>query len=122
MVSIEYEMKLEKFENEIKDEKAMDKKLKKLFLNEYDEMIGDILNLKEDLIIDQIKEGISLFLEDNYTNSSLSDDRLSKLVEKNINEIKSKYKHDYTLINKVWTAYEKISKRRTNNEFFFKKF
>ena len=122
MVSIEYEMKLEKFENEIKDEKAMDKKLKKLFLNEYDEMIGDILNLKEDLIIDQIKEGISLILEDNYTNSSLSDDRLSKLVEKNINEIKSKYKHDYALINKAWTAYEKISKRRTNNEFFFKKF
>ena len=122
MVSIEYEMKLEKFENEIKDEKAMDKKLKKLFLNEYDEMIGDILNLKEDLIIDQIKEGISLFLEDNYTNSSLSDDRLSKLVEKNINEIKSKYKHDYALINKAWTAYEKISKRRTNNEFFLKNF
>jgi len=31
MVSIEYEMKLEHFENEIKDIKTMDKKLKILF-------------------------------------------------------------------------------------------
>ena len=122
MVSIEYEMKLEKFEKEIQDEKAMDKKLKILFLNEFDEMIGDILNLKEDLFIDQIKEGVSLLLEDYYTDSCLSDDRLSKLVEKNINEIKSKYKHDYALINKAWVAYEKVSKRRTNNEFFLKNF
>ena len=51
MVSIEYEMKLEKFENDIEDEKSMDKKLKNLFFNEYDEMIGDILNLKDDLFI-----------------------------------------------------------------------
>ena len=80
MVSIEYEMKLEQFENEIKDVKAMDKKLKILFSNEYNEMLGDILNLKEDIFIDQVKEGVSLLLEDYYTDSSLSDNRLSKLL------------------------------------------
>ena len=122
MVSIEYEMKLEKFEKEIENEKAMDKKLKILFLNEYDEMIGDILNLKDDLFIDQIKEGVSLLLEDYYTDSCLSDDRLLQLIENHINEIKSKYKHDFNLIDKSWANYEKISKRRTNNDLFLKNY
>ena len=36
------------------------------FLNEYDELIGDILNLKDDIFIDQVKEGVSLLLEDFY--------------------------------------------------------
>ena len=122
MVSIEYAEKLDKFEKDIKDEKSMDKYLKTLFLNEYDEMIGDILNLKDDLFIEQIKEGVSLLLEDNYTGDCLSDKRLSKLIENNIEEIKNNYKHDYTLINKAWTAFEKLSKRRTNNEYFLKNF
>ena len=116
MVSIEYEMKLEQFENEIKDEKTMDKKLKILFSNEYNEMLGDILNLKEDIFIDQVKEGVSLLLEDYYTDSSLSDNRLSKLLEENITEIKNKYKQDYNLINKAWSTYDKSSKRRSNND------
>jgi hypothetical protein len=116
MVSLEYEMKLEKFEHDIKDEKKLNKKLRILFSNEYDEILGDILNLKDELFIDQVKEGVSLLLEDHYTDSCLSDDRLSKLLEDNINEIKSKYKHDYALINKAWVGYDKISKRRSNNE------
>ena len=109
-------MKLEQFENEIKDEKTMDKKLKILFSNEYNEMLGDILNLKEDIFIDQVKEGVSLLLEDYYTDSSLSDNRLSKLLEENITEIKNKYKQDYNLINKAWSTYDKSSKRRSNND------
>ena len=116
MVSIENEMKLEQFENEIKDVKTMDKKLKILFSNEYNEILGDILNLKEEIFIDQVKEGVSLLLEDYYTDTCLSDDRLSKLLEENITEIKNKYKHDYNLISKAWSAYDKTSKRRSNND------
>ena len=122
MVSLEYEMKLEKFEHDIKDEKKLNKKLKILFENEYDEILGDILNLKDELFIDQVKEGVSLLLEDHYTDSCLSDDRLTKLLEDNINEIKSKYRYDYALINKAWTNYNKISKRRSNNESFLSGF
>ena len=59
MVSLEYELKLQKFENEIKDEKGMDKKLKFLFLNEFEEIIAGILNLKDELFIEQVKEGVS---------------------------------------------------------------
>ena len=118
MASLEYELKLENFEKEIKDEKGMDKKLKIFFLNEYEEIIGDILNLKDELFIEQVKEGVSLLLEDFYTDSCLSDNILSKIFEKNLNEIKNKYENDFSLINKVWTSYEKSSKRRQNNDIF----
>ena len=118
MVSLEYELKFEKFEKEIKDEKGMDKKLKILFLNEYEEIIGDILNLKDELFIEQVKEGVSLLLEDFYTDGCLSDNLLSKIFEKNLNEIKNRYENDFSLINKVWSSYEKSSKRRQNNDIF----
>ena len=96
MVSLEYELKFEKFEKEIKDEKGMDKKLKILFLNEYEEIIGDILNLKDELFIEQVKEGVSLLLEDFYTDGCLSDNLLSKIFEKNLNEIKNRYENDFS--------------------------
>ena len=66
----------------------MDKKLKIFFLNEYEELIGDILNLKDELFIEQVKEGVSLLLEDFYTDNCLTDNILSKIFEKNLNEIK----------------------------------
>ena len=116
MASLENEIKLEKFENEIKDENAMNKKLKILFLNEYDELISDILNLKDDLFIDQVKEGVSLLLEDFYTISCLSDETLTKLIQKNLNEITEKYNHDYKLIDNAVTSYEKTSNKRMNND------
>ena len=122
MTSLEYELKMEQFEKDIQNEKAMDKKLKILFLNEYEEIIGDILNLKEELFIDQVKEGVSLQLEDQYTDSCLTDNKLSKLVEKNLNEIKNKYEHDFSLINEAWQSYEKSSKRRINNDIYLSGF
>ena len=118
MASLEYELKLEKFEKDIEDEKGMDKKLKMLFLNEYEEIIGDILNLKDDLFIEQVKEGVSLLLEDFYTDSCLSDNTLSKIFEKNLNEIKNKYENDFSLINTVWSSYEKSSIKRQNNDIY----
>ena len=122
MASLENEMKLEQFEDEIKDEKAMDKKLKILFLNEYDELIGDILNLKDDIFIDQVKEGVSLLLEDFYTINCLSNEKLLKLVDNNLADIKNKYNNDYTLINQALISFEKISKRRINNDNYLANF
>ena len=120
MIPLDYDIKLEKFEKDMKNKEEMSKKLKSLFLYEYDEIIVDILNLKEDLFIDQIKEGVSLVLEDLYSDISLNDERLLLLFNKNIEEIKAKYNHDHFLINKALISYNKISKRRTNYENLLK--
>ena len=54
MALLEYELKLQKFEND-----------------EFEEIIGDTLNLKDELFIEQVKERVSLLLEDFYTDSCL---------------------------------------------------
>ena len=116
MAGIEAELKLSKFEQDIKNQKTFNEKLISLFSTEYDEIINDILNLKEDLFIDQIKEGVSLVLEDKYTDYCLTENQVIKLISKNIDEIKNKYKQDFFLINKAWISYEKNSKKRINKD------
>ena len=116
MAGIEAELKLSKFEQDIKNQKTFNEKLTSLFNTEYDEIINDILNLKEDLFIDQIKEGVSLVLEDKYTDYCLTENHVIKLISKNIDEIKNKYKQDFFLINNAWITYEKNSKKRINKD------
>ena len=116
------ETKFEKFENEIKDEKSFGKKLNTLFQEQYKDNIDDILILKEEMFLDQLREGIQLLLEENYSDNCLSDDRLMKLITDNMDEIQKQYNHDYSLINKAWLSYEKVSKRRTNNEYLLSNF
>ena len=116
------ETKFEKFENEIKDEKSFGKKLNTLFQEQYKDNIDDILILKEEMFLDQLREGIQLLLEENYSDNCLSDDRLMKLIIDNMDEIQKQYNHDYSLINKAWLSYEKVSKRRTNNEYLLSNF
>ena len=116
------ETKLKKFESEIKDEKSFGKKINTLFQEQYKDNIDDILILKEEMFLDQLREGVQLLLEENYTDNCLSDDRLMKLITDNMDEIQKQYNHDYSLINKAWLAYEKVSKRRTNNEYLLSNF
>ena len=48
----------------------------------------------------------------------MSDERITKLINKYEEEIHLKYNHDYCLINKAWTANDKVTKRRTNNDSY----
>ena len=116
------ENKLEKFHNEIKDERSFRKKMNTLFQEQYKDNIDDILILKEEMFLDQLREGVQLLLEESYTDNCLSDDRLMKLITDNMDEIQKQYNHDFSLVNKTWLAYEKLSKRRTNNEYLLSNF
>ena len=115
MAGVEREIKLSKFEKEIKNQKNFNEFLISLFSTEYGEIIDDILNLKEELFIDQIKEGVCLALEDIYTAYCLTDQRMMKLITKNIEEIKNKYKQDFSLVNTALINFEKNTKKRSNN-------
>ena len=115
MAGVEREIKLSKFEKEIKNQKNFNEFLISLFSTEYDEIINDILNLKEEQFIDQIKEGVCLALEDIYTVYCLTDQRVMKLISKNIEEIKNKYKQDFSLVNTALKKKKKNTKKRSNN-------
>ena len=119
MAGIEAELKLSKFEQDIKNQKTFNEKLTSLFNTEYDEIINDILNLKEDLFIDQIKEGVSLVLEDIYTDYVLTEPTVMKLISENIEDVKNKYKQDFYLVNNAWNSFEKSVKKRLNQNYYF---
>ena len=104
---------LGKSKNETKEEKSFEKKLIGIIHEEYEETIEDILILTQETFLNQIKKGVQLTLEENYPEINLSDEKIQKLISQNMDEIHKQYNHDYTLINKEWTSYNKISKRRT---------
>ncbi len=113
------EMKIERFENEILDEEKFEENLNNKFNEQYDENIEDILLLDKDIFLNQIKDGVQLLLEDKYTDFCFTNDTTTKLISKCMEEIERKYNHHYSIINKAWTSYSKISKRRTNTEILF---
>ena len=113
------EMKIERFENEILDEEKFEENLSNKFNEQYDENIEDILLLDKDIFLNQIKDGVQLLLEDKYTDFCFTNDITTKLISKCMEQIERKYNHHYSIINKAWTSYTKISKRRTNTEILF---
>ena len=113
---------LGKSKNETKEEQSFEKKLIAIFHEEYEETIEDILILTQETFLNQIKNGVQLTLEENYPEINLSDEKIQKLISQNMDEIHKQYNHDYTLISKEWTSYNKISKRRTCTDNLLKNY
>ena len=111
-----------KDQKEIIEGKSFEEKFYMIFQEEYDENIEDILILKKEIFIRQIKDGVLLLLEENYPQINLSDEKIIKLISQNMDEIQKKYNHDFFLINKEWLSYSKISKRRTHTDSLLKIF
>ena len=111
-----------KDKKEIIEGKSFEEKFHMIFQEEYDENIEDILLLEKEIFIRQIKDGVLLLLEENYPQINLSDEKIIKLISQNIDEIQKIYNHDFTLINKEWLSYSKISKRRTHTDSLLKGF
>ena len=112
MAGIERELKLSKFEQDIKNQKNFNEYLITLFSTEYDEIINDILNLKEDLFIDQIKEGVCLALEDIYTDYCLTEPRVVKLISKKEKKIEKYNIRKQTLIQKNMLLSDSIERQK----------
>ena len=109
------EAKYTQFKKDIHDEKTMSSKLENLYKNEYDLALSDILVLTEEAFLEQINNGVSLSLEDIYSDNCLSDSKLNKLMNSNINKIKNDYQKDSELINKAWNNHLKNSRGRNND-------
>ena len=107
--------KYDQFQEDIKNEYNMEKKLDYLFKKEFENGLPDILILNQSTFLDQIKNGVSLSLELKYTNECLSNNNLQNLIEKSLEKIKTQYLENYKIINE---AIENKSKSRKNNKHF----
>ena len=88
------EAKYSQFKKDIQNEKYITSKLKIFFDKEYDESITDILLVNEENFFEQINSGVTLRLEDLYSENCLSDPKLNKLMYSNITKIKNDYLRD----------------------------
>jgi hypothetical protein len=112
------ENKITHFKTDIENDKSMTKKINKLFKNEFDDSLSDILLIKSAQFIDNIKNGVLLVLENTYTDQCLTNNKLKDLLENGLNEIKDKYKNYFTLLHDSWEEYEASTKRRIGSNKF----
>ena len=104
------EAKLKLFEKEIQNERAMSRKILRLLRNELEEIIEDILILKEDQFLSHIKSGVISELEETYSEESLQNKKLIKIVDNSLDQIKKEYQDNYDLLSKY------ISNKKTVND------
>ena len=116
------EMKFSQFKVDIKDEKNIEKKLNNLIKIEFDTALNDILRLEPDAFIDRIYKGISFSLENIYTEECLSNPVIKSIIEKLINIKKSEYSTVVQLLKDAWNIYDKVLKKRPNQNHFLSNF
>ena len=101
------EAKYEKYKKEILNEKMFSFRINNLFMNEFEELIEDILILTENQLFIQIKNRVEAELEEMYSEKIFSDKKFLNLIEKGVNYIKTDYNQNYELLNNTYNLYTK---------------
>ena len=114
--------KFSQFKEDIKDEKNFENKLNYLIINEFDSTLDDILRLEPDAFIARIDKGISISLENIYTEECLSNKKLISIIDKLIDNKKEEYSKIVQLLKETLNNYEKLYKYKPNNYNFFSNF
>ena len=92
----------------------IEKKLNHFFKSEFEEIFSEILLLSKQQFITQIKNGVSLSLEDIYSDKCLNNEKVINMIENCLQSIQKDYIHIFNFLSKTWSYHEKISKRREN--------
>ena len=101
------EDKYEKYKKEILNEKMFSFRINNLFMNEFEELIEDILILTENQFFIQIKNRVEAELEEIYSEKIFSDKKILNLIDKGVNYIKTDYNQNYELLNNTFNLYTK---------------
>ena len=110
--------KYNQFQTDISNINFIEKKLNHFFKSEFEEIFSEILLINKQQFISQIKNGVSLSLEDIYSDKCLTNVKLINMIEKCLQSIQKEYSNIFNFLSKAWTNHEKISKRKTNEDIF----
>ena len=108
--------KYNQFLNDINNGNYVEKKINHFLKNEFEEVFSEILIINKQQFIDQIKKGVSLSLEDLYSEKCLTNEKLLNLIEASLLSITNDYINIYNFLSKSWSNHEKISKRKGQEE------
>ena len=115
-------MKYNQFLNDISLGNYLEKKINHLSKIEFEEIFSEILILSKDQFLSQIKNGISLSLEDMYSDKCLTNNKLILLLENSLKIINNEYIRLNDILNKAFFEYEKNNKKKNENTYFLKNF
>ena len=110
------ENKYSKFLLDIEKINYIEKKINHFYKNEFEEIFTDILILTEQQFLDQIIRGVTLVLEDTYSDACLSNNKICTYIDKGLKKIQNDYKTYYEILSKAWIQQEKKISKRKNSE------
>ena len=110
------------FQNDITHGNYISKKINHFFKSEFEEIFCEILLIQKEQFLNQIKNGVSLSLEDIYSDKCLTNEQLIKMIENGLQSVENDYINIFNILSKAWTRYEKISKRIGHSEEILKIF
>ena len=108
--------KYNQFQTDINNGNYIEKKLNHFFKSEFEEIFSEILILNKQQFITQIKNGVSLSLEDIYSDKCLTNEKLLNMIEKGLQSIQNDYINIFNFLSKAWSNQEKLLKRRGQSE------
>ena len=114
--------KYNQFQIDITNVNYIEKKLNHFFKSEFEEIFSEILLLNKQQFINQIKNGVSLSLEDIYSDKCLNNEKLINMIENFLQSIEKDYTNIFNFLSKEWSNHEKIPKRRGYTEEILKIF
>ena len=107
--------KYNQFQTDLINGNYIEKKLNHFFKSEFEEIFSEILLLSKQQFITQIKNGVSLSLEDIYSEKCLNNEKLINMLENSLQSIQKDYTNIFNYLSKSWSFHEKLSKRRGNS-------
>ncbi len=108
--------KFAEFKKDIRNEKALIEKIKKMYESEFDEMFQDILISSKEDFLDDISNNINTLLTDMYSEESLKDETLEKILTDFDNDVAKDYNYHFEILNKAFKNFERDNRRGKLNE------
>ena len=108
--------KYNQFQTDINNGNYIEKKLNHFFKSEFEEIFSELLILKKDQFISQIKNGVELSLRDMYSDNCLSNEKLINMIESGLQSIIKDYTNIFNILSKFWSHHEKTKRRGQSEE------
>ena len=108
--------KFSEFKKDIRNEKALIEKIQKMYELEFDEMFQDILISSKEDFLDDISNNINTLLTDMYSEQSLKDETLEKILTDFDNDVEKDYNYHFEILNKAFKNFERDNRRGKLNE------
>ena len=108
--------KYNQFQIDLNNGNYIGKKLNHFFKIEFEEIFSELLILKKDQFISQIKNGVELSLRDMYSDNCLSNEKLMNMIESGLQSIIKDYTNIFNILSKFWIHHEKMKRRGQSEE------